>query len=94
MNILGGLGGECADGLLDEKSNIVGEVFIADEKFGENITGITATRGVAFDTRFEAEDTGVAGMMSDTLQKGFGILLHSKKGGGGGGKTGEHRRVV
>lgn len=90
-NILGGLGGVCADGLLDEKLNIGGEVLVADEKFGENIAVITATRGVAFDTRIEAEDTGVAGVMSDTLEKGFVRTIHSKKGGGGGDKIGEHR---
>ena len=93
-NILGGRGGVFADGLLDEKSNIFGEVFVADEKFGENIAVITATRRVLFDTRIEAEDTGVAGVLTDTLQKGFGVFRHSKKGGGGGEDIGEHRRVV
>ena len=93
-NILGGLGGVFADGLVEEKLNIFGELFVADEKFGENIAVITATRRIAFDTRFEAEDTGVAGVMSDTLEKGFVRTIHSKKGGGGGDKIGEHRRVV
>jgi len=95
MEVGGFEGFDCFAVLFDDDFDPFGEVLVADEKFSEKVALITATRGVACYSRFEAEDTGVEGVLTETLQKNTGRLgCETSSGENGGSNSGKHRRVV
>ncbi len=93
--MLGFEGFDCFEVLFFDDGDPFGEVLVADEKFSVKVALITATRGVACYSRFEAEDTGVEGVLTETLQKNTGRLgCETSSGENGGSNSGKHRRVV